>query len=543
MPNNGIAASSELRPADDFARQVSENQDRLKRELASHYDYIVCGSGSSGSVVARRLSDNPDVSVLLLEAGGSDADAAVTEPGIWFTNLGSERDWQFVAEPNPHVNDRSLPLSMGKVLGGGSSINVMIWARGHETDWDYFAKEAEDDAWNYRSVLDIYRRIEDWAGEPDQRRGVGGLVFVQPSSEPHSIANAMLDAAASCGISSFADQNGRMMEGAGGAALANVRIRDGKRLSIFRSYVYPVMARSNLTVLCHAHVNRILFDGHRATGVEIDFEGEILTISARRETILSLGAINTPKVLMQSGIGPAEHLAEHGIPLVRDLPGVGQNFQDHIMVAGLVWEAAEEIVPRNNLGEATFFWSSEPDLPEPDIQAFIVEIPITTPEANARFNTTANCWSILPGLTRPKSRGQITITGPNPSDPVRIEANALSHPDDLKALVLGVQISREIGNAAALSRFAKREVMPGAMGAADLEDFVRSTASTVWHQSCTAKMGTDALAVVDAKLKVYGIDGLRIADASIMPRVTTGNTMAPCVIIGERMAEILAAEM
>lgn len=543
MPNNGFAASSELRPADDFARQVSENQDRLKRELASHYDYIVCGSGSSGSVVARRLSDNPDVSVLLLEAGGSDADAAVTEPGIWFTNLGSERDWQFVAEPNPHVNDRSLPLSMGKVLGGGSSINVMIWARGHETDWDYFAKEADDDAWNYSSVLDIYRRIEDWAGEPDQRRGVGGPVFVQPSSEPHPIANAMLEAAASCGISSFADQNGRMMEGAGGAALANVRIRDGKRLSIFRSYVYPVMARSNLTVLCHAHVNRILFDGHRATGVEIDFEGEIRTISARRETILSLGAINTPKVLMQSGIGPAEHLAEHGIPLVRDLPGVGQNFQDHIMVAGLVWEAAEEIVPRNNLGEATFFWSSEPDLPEPDIQAFIVEIPITTPEASARFNPTANCWSILPGLTRPKSRGQITITGPNPSDPVRIEANALSHPDDLKALVRGVQISREIGNAAALSRFAKREVMPGAMGAADLEDFVRSTASTVWHQSCTAKMGTDALAVVDAKLKVYGIDGLRIADASIMPRVTTGNTMAPCVIIGERMAEILAAEM
>ncbi|MGV1754960.1 GMC family oxidoreductase [Agrobacterium sp. CG674] len=543
MPNTDIAASSELHAADDFARQVSENQERLKRELASHYDYIVCGSGSSGSVVARRLADNPDVSVLLLEAGGSDAHAAVTEPGIWFANLGSERDWQFVAEPNSHVNGRSLPLSMGKVLGGGSSINVMIWARGHKTDWDYFAKEADDAAWNYESVLDIYRRIEDWAGEPDPRRGVGGPVFVQPASEPHPIAGAMLDAAASCGISTYADQNGRMMEGPGGAALANVRIRDGKRLSVFRSYVYPAMARPNLTVLCHALVNRILFEGNRATGVEVDFEGQVVRISARKETILSLGAINTPKVLMQSGIGPEEHLAEHGIPVVQNLPGVGQNFQDHIMVAGLVWEAVEEIMPRNNLGEATFFWSSEPDLPEPDIQAFIVEIPITTPEASAKFNPTANCWSVLPGLTRPKSRGQITITGPNPTDPVRIEANALSHPDDLKALVRGVQISRDIGNATALSQFVKREVMPGAMDATDLEDFVRATASTVWHQSCTAKMGTDAMSVVDAKLKVYGLDGLRIADASIMPRVTTGNTMAPCVIIGERMAEILAAEM
>ena len=480
---------------------------------------------------------------MLLEAGGSDEEAAVTEPGIWFTNLGSERDWQFVAEPNPHVNGRSLPLSMGKVLGGGSGINVMIWARGHKNDWDYFAKEADDPAWNYESVLDIYRRIEDWTGEPDTRRGVGGPVFVQPVPDPHPIAEAMLNAAAACGISTYADHNGRMMEGSGGAAMANVRIRGGKRLSIFRSYVYPAMAQSNLTVLSHATVHRVLFDGKRAIGVEFEFEGRVMKISARKETILSLGAINTPKVLMQSGIGPADHLAEHGIPLVHNLPGVGQNFQDHIMVAGVVWEADEAIVPRNNLGEATFFWTSEPDLPEPDIQAFIVEIPITTPEASAKFNLPANCWSILPGLARPKSRGQITLTGAGPNDPVRIEANALSHPDDLAALVRGVQVSRDIGNGTALSHFAKREVMPGAMNATELEDFVRSTASTVWHQSCTAKMGTDAMSVVDAKLKVYGINGLRIADASVMPRVTTGNTMAPCVIIGERLADMLIAEM
>lgn len=527
---------------DAFASAVNENQKKLKHQLATHYDYIVCGSGSSGSVVARRLADL-GVSVLLLEAGGSDEGAAVTEPGIWFTNLGSERDWQYVAEPNAHVNGRSLPLSMGKVLGGGSGINVMIWARGHANDWDYFATEADDAAWSYQSVLNIYRRIEDWSGEADSRRGVGGPLFVQTVQSPHPIAVAMLDAAASHGIPTYADHNGEMMEGAGGAALANVRIRDGKRLTIFRSYVYPAMAQSNLTVLTHATVRRILFEGNRATGVEFEMDGRIFKVSARKETILSLGAINTPKVLMQSGIGPADHLAEHGIPLVQNLPGVGQNFQDHIMVAGVVWEANEAIVPRNNLGEATFFWKSEIDLPEPDIQAFIVEIPITTPEAAAKFTPAANCWSILPGLSRPKSRGQITLTGAGPNDPVCIEANALSHPDDLKALVRGVQISRDIGNDTALSHFVKQEVMPGAMNATDLEDFVRNAASTVWHQSCTAKMGTDRMSVVDAKLKVYGIEGLRVADASVMPRVTTGNTMAPCVIIGERLAEILTAEI
>ena len=220
----------------EFAQQVDANQAKLTSELKPDYDFIVCGSGSSGSVVARRLAENSDVSVLLLEAGGSDDVPSVMEAGQWPVNLGSVRDWAFQAQPNPHLNGRSIPMNMGKVLGGGSSINAMVWSRGHKNDWDYFASEAGDSAWSYESVLKIYRRIEDWHGAPDPKyRGTGGPVFVQPAPDPNPIAPAMLEGARSVGIPTFENQNGRMMEGAGGCSIQDVRLRDGKRLSVFRS--------------------------------------------------------------------------------------------------------------------------------------------------------------------------------------------------------------------------------------------------------------------------------------------------------------------
>ncbi len=541
--DTNIAANAEPGvQTEDFAERVRVNQTKLTSELRPYYDFIVCGSGSSGSVVARRLAENPDVAVLLLEAGGSDDVPSVMEAGQWPANLGSDRDWAFQAQPNPHLNGRSIPMNMGKVLGGGSSINLMAWSRGHKNDWDYFASEAGDPAWNYESVLKIYRCIEDWHGAPDPKyRGTGGPVFVQPAPDPSSVALAMLEGTRSLGVPTFENQNGRMMEGAGGCSILDVRVRDGKRQSVFRSYTFPYMDRLNLTVLTHALVTRITFEGKRATGVECIYNGKPHRISAGLEVVLSLGAIHTPKVLMQSGIGDQAELQRVGIPLVQHLPGVGQNFQDHPGI-GCIWEYQKPLAPRNSTGEATFFWKTDPNLGTPDIQTIQAEIPFAAAEMLARYKVPAGSWTMFPGIVRPKSRGRIRLTGPNPIDPVQIETNMMSHPDDLKAAIAGVQLCREIGNSAALRPFSKREVMPGNLKGAELENFIRDSVVTYWHQTCTAKMGRDPMSVVDANLKLYGIENLRIADGSIMPRVTTGNTMAPCIIIGERAGEILKAD-
>src|ERR1700719_2244647 len=505
----------------DFAERARENQRKLRDGLASQYDFIVCGSGSSGSVVARRLAENPDVSVLLLEAGGSDEVPSVTEAARWVENLGTERDWNFVGQPNPHLKGRFMPLSMGKVLGGGSSINVMAWARGHKNDWNFFASESGDTAWNYETVLNIYRRIEDWQGAPDPtRRGTGGLVFVQSAPDPNPIAPAMVEGARSIGMPTFDSNNGRLMEGGGGASIIDVRARDGKRMSVFRAYVFPYMDRPNLTVLTHALVTRLTFDGKQATGVEITYDGKTHRMEAGTEVILSLGAIQTPKVLMQSGLGDQVELQRLGIPVVQHLPGVGQNFQDHPGI-GCIWEYQKPLAPRNNAGEATFFWKSNPSLDTPDIQTCQVEVPLSSAEMLGRFNPPAGSWAMFGGLVRPKSRGRIRLTGPNPLDPLQIEPRHLSHPDDLQAAIACVQLCREIGNSDALRPFTKSEVMPGNLKGAELENFIRDSVVTYWHQTCTAKMGRDSMSVVDASLQVYGIQNLRIADGSIMPRVTT----------------------
>jgi len=534
-----LSSNIEKQPETVFAQRVRTNQQRLGSNLKPEFDFIVCGSGSSGSVVARRLAENPDVSVLLLEAGGDDDVPSVTDPHRWHENLGSERDWQFVAQPNPHLNGRAMSLPMGKVLGGGSSINVMAWARGHKHDWDFFAAESGDAAWNYDSALNIYRHIENWHGAPDPSyRGTGGPIFVQPAPDPNPIAPAMVEAARFVGIPSFENHNGRMMEGAGGASIIELAVRDSKRSSVFRNYVFPLMDRPNLTVLTHAFVSRLILERKRVAAVEIEFGGEIRRINTGVEVILSLGAIHTPKVLMVSGIGDQTELQSLGIPVVQHLPGVGQNFQDHFGI-GCVWEYQQPLSPHNNGGEATFFWKSDPDLETPDLQTCQVEVPLCSTETAAKFNPPATSWTLLGGLVRPKSRGRIRLTGPNPYDPLHIEAGTLSHPDDLKAAVACVELCREVGNSAALQPFTKREVMPGNLKGAALLDFVRDSAITYHHQTCTAKMGRDSMSVVDSQLKVYGIENLRIADGSIMPRVTTGNTMAPCVVIGERAADVL----
>jgi choline dehydrogenase len=542
-----IAAAEKLKVAAAAAAEVAEkftaiaaNQARLRADLRSNYDYIVIGAGAAGSTLAHRLAERTDARVLLLEAGGSDLVAGSLIPETWYLNQTGPLDWNFSDEPSPSVNGRTIRHAAGRALGGSTAINGMVWARGHRNDFEEWARISGDPAWGYDHALDVYRRIEDWQGEPDPlRRGAGGEVYVEPARNPHPISLAFLKGAQTIGFNIYADQNGVLQELDGGAAITNVRIRDGRRLSTAASYLYPMMDRPNLTVLTEAHVNRLVIEGGRATGVEFEWQGSVRRINAMNEIILSAGALQTPKILMLSGIGDRDDLVSFGITSSVHLPGVGRNLTDHPIVGAGLWEAHEPVRGRNNASEANLFAKSRPDLATPDLHIFLIEAPYLS-EVTGRY-ATANVFSISPGLARPESRGSVRLKSTNPRDQLEIRGNMLSDPRDLAALREAMRIAREIGNSDAMKPYVKREILPGPAAGEDLDNLIRNGAMSMHHPVGTARMGQDDMAVVDAKLKVKGIAGLRVADASIMPIITTGNTQAPSIVIGERMAEILTA--
>jgi choline dehydrogenase len=517
-----------------------------RRALDATYDFIVCGGGTSGCVVARRLAENAAVRVLLLEAGVDERIEAVRHAKDWMSNIGSPRDWQFEAEPSAALLGRRAALPMGKVLGGGSSINGLIWARGHRNDFNLWAEETGDDGWSYKSVVEIYKRIENWHGPADPaRRGHDGPVYITRPSDPIPLTAGLMEATAATGIPAVEDLNGAVMEGDGGCGIPNITVRgDTERISMASAYLRPVMPQANLQVLLEAEVRRLRFQGARVVGVEFTHGGQLHQARADCEVILCLGAINTPKILMLSGIGDERQLMRHAIPRVQHLPGVGQNFQDHVLVAGCVWEYRTPEPPRNNSAEFTFFCKSDAALPTPDLQPVLEECAFGSELTRIEYllpSNPATAWTLAPGLVRPESRGHLELTGDRPEDRVAIHANFLNDSRDVAALTRAVQLCREIGNAAPLRRFARRELMPGPLSAPDLEQWLRRAAGSYFHPTCTAKMGRDALSVVDGSLRVYGVAGLRIADGSVMPAITTGNTMAPCVMIGERAADLLRA--
>ena len=413
-----------------------------------------------------------------------------------------------------------------KALGGGTSINGMVWARGHKNDFDYWARAAGDEAWGYQHILDIYRRIEDWQGVADpHRRGRGGEVFVQPARDPSPLAPAFLQAAEALGYPIFDDMNGILLEGAGGGAITNVRIRNDRRLNTPASYLYPVMDQDNLTVLTGAYVNRLTMEGDVVTGVEFEWNGHVRIITASGEVVLSAGALQTPKLLMLSGIGDRTQLARFDIPTVVHLPGVGQNLQDHPIIAAGLWEAHWPLPMRNNSAEANLLIKSSLELETPDLHIWNIEGPYLS-DVTGR-HVAENTWSISPGPVRPESRGTVELQSSDPRVAPKIHANMLRDPRDLAALRTAMEIARELGNSEAMKPFVKREVLPGPLTGEALDNLIRDGATSMHHPTGTAKMGQDSLSVVDAQLRVYDTKNLRIADGSIMPRVTRATPKRP----------------
>ena len=499
------------------------------------YDFILVGAGSAGSVLARRLSERADVRVLVLEAGGTKAPPNVADPSLWYTLFGSAIDWGYSSVPQPGLNGRTTYEPRGKLLGGSSNLYIMMHIRGHPSDYDHWAYQGCP-GWRYQDVLPYFKKLEHQEDATSPWAGKSGLLYVANAGlhEPNPTSAVFIEACQELGYPRTDDFNGPQMEGAG---WHHLNIKQGKRQSTALAYLHAALKRPNVTLKANAQATRLLFDGRRCVGVEYRQNDEMQTAYADLEVIVSAGAIESPKLLLLSGIGAPAQLKQFGLPVVAELPGVGENFHNHVLT-GVINEAAQPVPPpHQNLSESALFCSSRPGWPAPDLQIAFVHVPFNIIIGQGHPNSI----SILPGVVRPLSRGWIRLASSNPLDKPLVNPNYLSEKADLERLVQGVKIARKIFGTRAFSRWVKQELMPGPdiQTEAQLRAFVRANADSYHHQAGSCRMGLDALAVVDPELRVHGVEGLRVADASVMPSVPSGNCHTGILMIAEKAADLI----
>jgi choline dehydrogenase len=524
------------------------------------FDYIIVGAGSAGCVLADRLTEDGRASVLVLEYGGSDRSIFIQMPAALSIPMNMKAyDWGYVTEPEPHLNNRRLRVPRGKVLGGSSSINGLVYVRGHPLDFEHWEAEGAK-GWGYRNVLPYFRRAETFAGGADAWRGGDGPLATAQGRKLNPLYEAFIEAGREAGYAVSRDLNGERQEGFGAL---DMTVRSGVRASAANAYLRPAMKRANLRVATHALATRIAFDGRRAVGVRYRRGGRDHLAGARREVLLCGGPINSPHLLKLSGVGPAAELNAFGIDVVADRPGVGENLQDHLeftvqiaskqpitlfshigfvrrALIGAEWLARGRGLGASNHFEAGGFIRSRAGVRYPDIQFHFLPIAVAYDGS-----TLANehGFQAHVGPMRSKSRGWVRLKSPDPNEPPKIQFNYMSHPDDWIETRACVRLTREIFAQAAFDPYRGREIQPGADCVSDdaIDAFVREKIDTAYHPSSSCRMGSpaDPFAVVDPMTRVIGVEALRVVDSSIMPSITDGNLNAPTIMIGEKAADMI----
>ena len=531
------------------------------------FDYVIVGGGSAGCVLANRLSEDSDVKVCLLEAGPPDRHPLIHMPmGIIWMMRSKVLNWNFYTEGEPEMGGRRMFWPRGRTLGGSSSSNAMCYLRGHPADYDEWAALGNP-GWSFADVLPYFKRSENQERGPSEFHGVGGPLNVADLRSPNCLTDVFIDAGLEAGLPFNKDFNGASSEGVGPFQVTQ---KDGRRCSTARGYLKPVRSRANLTVMTDAYATRVLFEQNRAVGVEYRHGSALRSVATKQEVILSAGAIQSPRLLMLSGVGDSQHLQTTGVEVRHHLPGVGQNLQDHLDIIlvqactqpvsyGITWRTVlrggVDLLRYLHAGRGMFTTNgaegcavarSTPDEARPDLQFHFSPGKLRDHARDLMF-LCGEGYSLHVCNLRPKSRGDIRLTSADPAAPLAIRANYLTHPDDLEHMLRGFKLARRILGAKAFAPYRGEEIVPGRGVNSDdeIRDFIRAKAETIYHPIGTCKMGDaahDPLAVVDARLRVYGLDGLRVVDASIMPLLVGGNTNAPTVMIAEKAADMLKVD-